>query len=67
MDNADWDVAIRELTAASDQVATRARCLGVGPELARWRADDDLGGLSVADGLDQARGDLERLIAGGAM
>jgi hypothetical protein len=62
----DWESAISELTEAAERMAILSRCLGVGPELARWRAGEDLGGMLAADGLDQARGDLERLVAGGA-
>ncbi len=66
MDDAEWDVAIRELTEASERAAILARCLGVAPELGRWRAGENLGGMLAADGLDQARGELQRLAAGGA-
>lgn len=66
VEDIDWDVEIGELTEAAERVAILARCLAVGPDLARWRAGDDLRGMLAADGLDQARGDLERLVAGGA-
>jgi len=66
VEDVDWDSAISELTEAAERVAILARCLGVGPELARWRAGENLGGMLAADGLDQARGDLERFLAGGA-
>lgn len=66
VDDVEWDSAMSDLNEAAERVAILARCLGVGPELARWRAGEDLGGMLAADGLDQARGDLERLVAGGA-
>jgi hypothetical protein len=66
MDDVDWDAAIREQTEASERLAILARCLGVAPELDRWRAGEDVGGMLAADGLDQARGELERLAAGAA-
>ena len=66
MGDAEWSMALQELADASERLAILARCLGVGPELARWRNGEELGGRLAADGLDQARGALERLVAGGA-
>ena len=66
MDDAHWDAAIRELTDAAERLEILARCVGVGIELGQWRAGDAIGGMSAADGLDQARGELERLVGGDA-
>ena len=66
MRDEEWDRVVGQLTAAAEGVVVLARCLAVGPELAKWRAGDEIAGMSAADGLDQARGDLERLAGGGA-
>ncbi len=67
MDEAQWDETLIQLTKAADTVAVLSRCLAVHPHLTRWKADgDQLEGQLAADGLDQARGDLERLANGGA-
>ncbi|MGG5260351.1 hypothetical protein [Phycicoccus avicenniae] len=66
MDDAEWDATKRALIEASERAATLARCLTVAPELDRWRAGEDLGGMLAADALDQACGELERLVSGGA-
>lgn len=67
MEETQWDEALVQLTKAADTVLVLSRCLAVQPHLMRWKADgNQLGGQLAADGLDQARGDLERLADGGA-
>ncbi|WP_374455389.1 hypothetical protein [Nocardioides sp.] len=66
MQNESWDNDLDQLGDAADRVATLARCLAVGTELRNWRDGDDIAGMSAADALDQARGDLERLVSGEA-
>ena len=66
MQESEWDEVVRELSDAAARVAILARCLAVSPELARWRAGEEVAGMSAADALDQARGDLERLAGGAA-
>lgn len=47
--------------------AVLSRCLSVAPQLELWRGShEELAGTDAANALDQARGDLERLVAGGA-
>jgi hypothetical protein len=46
--------------------AVLSRCLAVAPQLDVWRGShDEFAGTDAANALDQARGDLERLVAGG--
>lgn len=66
VDDLEWASAVRDLSAASESVGILSRCLGVSGELTRWRAGNELDGLTASDALDQARGDLERLAGGGA-
>ena len=67
MNQGEWDEAITALDDAANRVAVLSRCLDVGPHLRRWsEASTPVEGATAADGLDQARGDLERLAAGGA-
>jgi hypothetical protein len=66
VNDADWNQLVDQLSDAAGQMTVLARCLSVGPELGQWKAGDDLAGMSAADALDQARGDLERLAEGGA-
>ena len=48
-------------------MAILSRCLGVAGDLRAWKQTDaTLNGAMAADGLDQARGDLERLANGEA-
>lgn len=63
----DWNRAVDQLSAAADGMAVLSRCLDVAPQLREWRTGGEaLAGGDAANALDQARGDLERLIAGDA-
>lgn len=55
------------LREAAEEIEILSRCLRVEPLLERWMNDGDhTSGCIAADGLDQARGLLEELAAGGA-
>lgn len=68
MDETEWNETLAQLAKAADDIAVLSRCLAVQPHLLRWQAapDNVLEGQLAADGLDQARGDLERLADGRA-
>jgi hypothetical protein len=67
VDDQTWAVSLRKFTEAADMFAVLSRSLSVAPQLDVWRGShEELAGTDAANALDQARGDLERLAAGGA-
>lgn len=67
MDDEAWNEYRVTLASAAAMFTVLANCMGVVEHLDKWRSTaDGLQGMLAADGLDQARGDLERLASGGA-
>jgi hypothetical protein len=67
VDDQTWSAALDDLARSADMFAVLSRCLAITPQLDAWReARTDLPGTDAANGLDQARGELERLSSGGA-
>ena len=66
VDDQLWSASLREFTEAADMFAVLSRCLSVASQFDLWRrSHEEVAGADAANALDQARGDLERLVAGG--
>jgi hypothetical protein len=67
VDDQKWATSLGELADSAEMFAVLSRCLSVTPQLSIWRDKREaFSGTDAANALDQARGDLERLVAGGA-
>lgn len=66
MDAAISDEDINQLKLAVEDLALLSRCLDVSEALTEWGTGNTIAGGVAADGLDQARGLVEELVAGDA-
>lgn len=65
MDDVTWQVTVRGLSLAQDQIALLGRCLDVERHLQVWRdTGSSWEGTLAADALDQALGLVDELAAG---